>query len=350
MGEKIKVLVVDDQAIIRSILERALNASDDIEVVGKAADAYEARDKIIELRPDVMTLDVEMPKMNGVQFLRKLMPQYPMPVVMVSSHTKEGQQITLEALESGAVDFVPKPDGSEGSMEVTFEELREKVRIASKTNLGKWKRAQKISAERKVIRKPERHKKIKDYVVIGASTGGTTALRDIITSLPADFPATVVVQHMPEGFTKLFADRLEQISEVKVKEAVHGDQLKSGHVLVAPGDFQLELEKKGADIFVVLSKKDKMSGHRPSVDMLFRSAADILPPKKTIGVILTGMGKDGAQGMKIMHDKGIFTIGQDKDSCIVYGMPAEAYSIGAVDIQLPLEKIAEGLVSRVHGD
>ena len=344
--KKIKVLVVDDQALIRSIIQRGLQSSEDIEVVAKAGDAYEARDKIIEFQPDVVTLDVEMPKMNGLDFLKKLMPQYPIPVVMVSSLTRDGQSTTLEALEAGAVDFVAKPDGTEGSMQLMIETLADKIRIAATVDVSKYKK--KEVPRRSVATPASQLESEIRMIAIGASTGGTTALKDILCELPADIPGTVIVQHMPEGFTKMFAERLNQLCAMEVKEAEDGDEVKKGRVLIAPGDKNMYVEKKGGKFVVKIKIDDKVSGHRPSVDALFHSIAAIGTCENILGVILTGMGKDGAAGITAMRDKGATTIGQDQDSCVVYGMPREAFLLGGIEKQIALEHIAGAMIKVIH--
>ncbi|MCK6382039.1 MAG: chemotaxis response regulator protein-glutamate methylesterase [Leptospiraceae bacterium] len=346
MSKKIRVLIVDDQAIIRSILSRGLSKSDQIEVIGTASNAYEARDKIVELQPDVLTLDVEMPKMNGVEFLKKLIPQYYIPVVMVSSFTSEGQSITLEALDAGAVDFVTKPLGEEGGMERTINELTEKVIIASKANIKSTKTKKILAKEKKLSQKKISETNVR-LIAIGASTGGTNALRDILIELPEGLPPIVIVQHMPEGFTKLFAQRLNLLSALEVVEAKSGDVLKDGVAYVAPGgESHLAIKEKNKSICVEIFQGEKVSGHRPSVDVLFQSIAETSICKNTIGVILTGMGKDGAYGLKKMFEQGSFTIGQDEKTCVVYGMPREAYLSGAISVQMPLDSIVEELVSQ----
>ncbi len=347
MAKKIRVLIVDDQSVIRSILAKGLSEFPDIEVIGKAADAWEARDLIVEHEPDVVTLDVEMPKMNGLQFLKKLMPQYPLPIIMVSSLTQEGQTTTIEALESGAVDFVAKPDGSDGSMPKMISELYEKIVVASKVDVSGWK----VEKNAPKIKKPA-VKKLNltsrnhiSLIAIGASTGGTTALIEIITSLPQNMPGIVIVQHMPEGFTRMFANRLNTLSELEVKEAEDLEEIKPGKVLIAPGDRHLLVEKSSMGHRVRLSSAEKVTGHRPSVDAMFSSIADLSIARETLGIILTGMGKDGAQGLCKMRERGSKTIGQDAASCVVYGMPREAYLQGGVEKQVSLSQIPEAIIS-----
>lgn len=358
MDTKIRVLVVDDQSVIRSILTKGLSASPYIEVVASAKDAWEARDRIVELAPDVMTLDLEMPRMNGLEFLKKLMPQHQMPVIMVSSHAKEGQSITLESLEAGAVDFVTKPDGSEGSMEKMIHDLIEKVIAASQVNLKQIESLVKkspnstvTSSIRKEVIKPSntRNKHI-SLVAIGTSTGGTTALREILTVLPSDMPAIVVVQHMPEGFTKLFADRLSELSHMEVKEAEEGDEILPGRILIAPGGGHLVIKRKGSGYCAGILYTEKANGHRPSVDVLFESIANLPICKSTLGVILTGMGKDGAVGITHMKKNGSITFGQDEASSVIYGMPREAFELGGIDRQISLGRMAYEIVHQVFSN
>lgn len=341
---KIKVLVVDDQALVRNILEKGLNAFENLEVVGKAADAFEARDLIVELNPDVVSLDIEMPKMNGLDFLKKLMPQYPLPVVIVSSHTSEGRQITLDALDAGAVDFVTKPDGDLGSMNRMISELSEKLITAAGADLSRWKKERKTDRIRHENRNSVSGKKY-SLIAIGASTGGTVALKAILSELPADMPGIVVVQHMPEGYTRMFADRLNAYTELEIKEAEDGDIIRGGIVLIAPGDQHMRVVRSGLGYAVSLDRKDKVSGHRPSVDVLFRSISELPVCRKTVGIILTGMGRDGAQGLLEMRKHGSRTIGQDEESCVVYGMPREAFVLGAVERQVSLHSIPDDLCS-----
>jgi two-component system chemotaxis response regulator CheB len=346
MSKKIRVLIVDDQAVVRSFLAKGLSEFPEIEVIGKAGDAWEARDLIVEHEPDVVTLDVEMPKMNGLQFLKKLMPQYPLPIIMVSSLTQEGQSTTIEALESGAVDFVAKPDGSEGSMPKMISELHEKIIIASKVDVSGWKVEKsapkaKKPATKKLNLTSRNHISL---IAIGASTGGTTAIIEIISSLPQNMPGIIIVQHMPEGFTRMFANRLNTLSELEVKEAEDFEEIKPGKVLIAPGDKHLLIEKSSMGHRVRLSNGEKVTGHRPSVDAMFSSISEISIARETLGIILTGMGKDGAEGLRKMRDRGSKTIGQDQASCVVYGMPREAFLLGGVEKQVPLSEIPEAII------
>jgi two-component system chemotaxis response regulator CheB len=344
---KVRVLVVDDSALVREILSRGLATDPAIEVVGTASDPYAARDKIVQLRPDVLTLDVEMPKMDGVEFLRKLMPQFPLPVLMVSALTQRGKQITFEALEAGAVDFVTKPstDVARGLSEM-IRELREKVKAVARADVSHWKRKQGEPAAPKV------HRPIKSMalaestdkvIAIGASTGGTEAIRKIIRTLPGDTPGVVIVQHMPAGFTKMFAERLNEQSAMEVREAQSGDRVMTGRVLIAPGDYHMELKRSGGIYQVQCDSGEKVCGHRPSVEVLFKSVAKYAG-RNSIGVMLTGMGADGADGMVAMRESGARTIAQDEASCVVFGMPKEAYARGGAEKLVPLDNIADELM------
>ncbi|AWW26405.1 chemotaxis response regulator protein-glutamate methylesterase [Acetobacterium sp. KB-1] len=336
LKQRIKVLIVDDSLVFRESLSREISKDPDIEVVGTATDPYMARDLIIKLKPDVLTLDVEMPKMNGIEFLKKLMPQYPLPVIVVSSVSKN----VLDALDAGAVEFVTKPNVSRpGGMASFVNELIIKIKIASTAKVGNRKSDytpshpianQGIDTQSRII-------------AIGASTGGTDAIHTVISGLPRDMPPIIIVQHMPPVFTKLYAERLNNTCELEVKEAADGDDLRPGRVLIAPGSYQMRLAKRGPGYSVKCTQEEKVSGHCPSVDVLFDSVADVAG-KQSLGVILTGMGRDGANGLLKMHKKGAYTIGQDEKSSIVYGMPMVAYNIGAVDKQLSLERIADEII------
>jgi two-component system chemotaxis response regulator CheB len=337
MRKKIRVLIVDDSLVFREMLSRKLAVDTGIEVVGKASSSYEARDMIIELKPDVMTLDVEMPKMNGIEFLKKLMPQYPLPTVVVSSSPNR----VFEALESGAVDFVEKPES--GKLDFFISELMIKIKIAATARVGHYK----IRNSRPVNTGALNAKFNRQVIAIGASTGGTKALNELLMKFHRNMPGIVVVQHMPEVFTKLFADRLNNDMAMEVKEAAHGDEVFPGRVLIAPGGKHMRVNKNSRGFFVELENEtptNKVSGHCPSVDVLFDSVADRVG-NNAYGIILTGMGKDGAQGLLQMRQRGGRTIGQDKESCVVYGMPKVAYEVGAVEKQAPLSQIYDTLWS-----
>ena len=338
----IRVLIVDDSATARAVLKDILSSDPMIEVVATAADAYIARDKIVELKPDVVCLDVEMPRMDGITFLKKLMHYMPVPVVMVSSLTQSGAKTTLDALEAGAVDFVPKPHSYiyDGKDEMRAE-LLEKVKNAAKAKV--FQRVIRTHEQANSTSLAETTNKI---VAIGASTGGTEALKDVLMALPRNAPGTVVVQHMPANFTGAFAARLNTLCAMEIREACNGDSIVPGVVLIAPGDYHMVVRRSGARYYVEIGSGDKVSGHRPSADVLLNSVAKIAGAN-AIGVILTGMGGDGARGLLAMRNAGAKTIGQDEASCVVYGMPKVAYDIGAVEKQLPLLKVAQGILDMI---
>jgi two-component system, chemotaxis family, protein-glutamate methylesterase/glutaminase len=328
---KIKVLIIDDSLMFRESLARGIEVDPAITVVGTAPDPFKARDMILDLEPDVLTLDIEMPRMNGIEFLRQLMPQYPIPVVVVSSLSDN----VFNALNAGAVDFVVKPDSSlTKGLEVMISELIVKVKIASIAKIGPNKSGRVMDG---TLRHPPINKG-QSILAIGASTGGTEAIYNVLKMCPEDMPPTVVVQHMPPVFTRMYAERLNGSLKMSVKEATHGDMLKPGLVLIAPGDHQMKLIKNGQHYYVDVRKGEKVNGHCPSVDVLFDSVAKLMGPN-AIGVILTGMGGDGAKGLLSMRKSGARTIGQDEQSCVVYGMPKVAYDIGAVEKQTSLLEI-----------
>ena len=344
MKKAVRVLVVDDSALVREILSSGLNADPDIQVVGTATDPFNARDKIVKLHPDVLTLDVEMPRMDGVDFLRQLMPQFPLPVVMVSALTERGQKITLEALDSGAVDFVTKPSTNLAQgLQTMMVQLCAKVKIAATANVSHWKG-----------RKPGRKVKqaighaltasTNQAIIIGASTGGTEAIREVVTRFPVTTPGVVIVQHMPAGFTRLFAERLNELAQMQVKEAQDGDSVIPGRVLVAPGEMHLEVIRSGGSYKVKCAPGEKVNGHCPSVEVLMNSAAKALG-KHAVGVMLTGMGRDGAKGLKAMRETGARTMAQDEKTSVVFGMPKVAWDIGAAERLVPLDKIADTVLN-----
>ncbi len=337
--------MVDDSAIVRGILSKGLELDPDIEVVGSASDPYFARDKIMKLRPDVLTLDVEMPKMDGVEFLRRLMPQYPLPTVMVSSLTERGKEITLQALEAGAVDFVTKPttDIARG-LNGMLDELRSKVKIASRANVSSWKNMQYKPAKTLSSRYSALAESTDKVIAIGASTGGTEAIRQILTQLPANVPGGVIVQHMPAGFTSIFAKSLNQQCAITVKEAEPGDRVMQGRFLIAPGSFHMTVKRSGGIYEVECNKNEKVCGHRPSVEILFQSVAKYVG-KNAIGVILTGMGNDGADGLVSMREAGALTIAQDEATSVVFGMPKVAFERGGTDKLVPLHKVVSEVMS-----
>ena len=321
----IRVLVVDDSLMFRKLLVQGLNADPNIEVVADVEDVYAARDAILKFKPDVMTLDVEMPKMNGIEFLKRLMPQYPLPVVMISSLNNK----VFDALEAGAVDFVNKPSNMTREQLNVFlsQELAAKVKIASTAKVGRLKRVDTPAGGKDRI------------VAIGASTGGTEAIFEVVKRFKRDIPGVVIVQHMPPGFTKMYAERLNNQCEVACKEAETGDRVMQGQVLLAPGDRQMRLVKMADGYQVECRGTERVSGHCPSVDVLFSSVAKAAG-SKAVGVILTGMGSDGSKGLLEMRNAGALTVGQDEATCVVYGMPKVAFDIGAVQQQAPVTEIA----------
>jgi two-component system chemotaxis response regulator CheB len=336
---KIRVLVVDDSPLFREAMVRGISADPAIEVVGTASDSYSARDKIIDLEPDVLTLDVVMPKMSGIEFLKKLMPQYPLPVVVVSSVSSS----VFDALEAGAVDFVTKPGASPEAFKAFISELTIKIKIATTAKVGQRKKEYSGASIFSVSGGEMRS----SIIAIGASTGGTDAIFQVIKDLPRETPGIVVVQHMPPKFTAMYAERLNNTCRMEVKEAENGDEVTRGRVLIAPGDFHMELKRDRNRHYVKCFKGEKVNGHCPSVDVLFNSVAENAP-RNSIGIILTGMGKDGAKGLLNMRKKGHFTIGQDEKTCVVYGMPMVAYNIGAVALQAPLDKIGGILIEHLR--
>lgn len=337
LEKKIKLLIVDDSILFRETLAKFFINDKLIEVVDKASDPYEARDKIVALRPDVITLDVEMPKMNGIQFVRKLIPQYPVPTVIVSSAPIKA----FDALDAGAVDYVKKPMiKTPKDMEAFAAELRVKILTASQAKVIQKKTPTMKTVSGHTISKEALARNPQTIIAMGASTGGTDALQTVLTSMPANSPPIVIVQHMPPGFTKMFADRLNKICAVEIREAQDGDRLSNGVALIAPGDFHMELHKDAKGYFVKIVYGEKVSSHRPSVDYLFDSVAKVAG-KNAIGVIMTGMGSDGADGMVKMRQQGAFTIGQDKETCVVYGMPMTAFMRGGCSVQAPLDKISK---------
>ena len=394
--EKIKLLIVDDSILFREILTRYIKLDDMIEIVGTAGDAYSARDMILQYEPDVMTLDLEMPRMNGVDFLQKLLPQYYIPTIAISSSDNR----KTECMQAGAVDFLRKPVSSTNSSMMVFADtLSKAVHKAYNSNHPNSKiDANKASvpvqntqaadvtssaassafstaasaaaavktltsASAQTVSKPNpapaavptpvstgKHAKLKKseaIIALGASTGGTEALEKVIKNFPADTPPVIIVQHMPAGFTKLFSERLNRSCQMRVKEAQDGDRLERGLIVVGAGEYHLRLCKDAKGWYVSSKPGEKVSGHCPSVDVMFNSVADVAGPL-AIGAIFTGMGRDGADGLLRMRKAGAFTIGQDKETCVVYGMPMEAYNCGAVEVQAPLQKIAEIILNQLY--
>jgi len=335
--KRVRVLVVDDSLLFREVIASGIGKDRGIEVVGTAKDAYDARDKIIELEPDVMTLDVEMPRMNGIEFLKRLMPQYPIPVVVVSAVSDN----VFDALNAGAVDFVTKMNSTSGTnMDIFINELIIKVKIASMAKIGQIKKdVPKENPKTKINSRSSN-----TIIAIGASTGGTQAILEVIKDFPRNMPGIVITQHMPPVFTKMYADRLNNLCHMEVKEAENGDVVCPGRILIAPGDRQMELNRRGNNYYVECFTGDKVNGHCPSVDVLFNSVAE-KAGSNSIGIILTGMGYDGAKGLLKMKQKGAFTIGQDEQSSVVYGMPKVAFDIGAVTKQTTLINIPQLIYS-----
>lgn len=351
MPKPITVLIVDDSALIRQMFQEMLSSAPDIEVLDTASDPYDAREKIKRLNPDVLTLDIEMPKMDGLSFLEKIMSLRPMPVIMVSTLTQKGADATIRALEIGAYDYISKPVFSQtrDTIGALRDELIEKVRGAASANIKKVKSfhpsadsAASVCAFKPAFGAQRR------IIAIGASTGGVEALREVFIRMPANSPPVVVTQHMPEAFTKSFAARLNGMSQMEISEATNHARLKDGCAYIAPGNLHLKIARIGEEHVCKLEDAPQVSGHRPSVDVLFRSVAESVGDS-AIGVILTGMGKDGAEGMKAMRDNGSYNIGQSKASCVVYGMPQVAFSVGATHIELPVHEIPAAVLKLCEG-
>lgn len=339
----IRVLIVDDSALVRALLTEIVRAQPDMEIVGAARDPYAARTLVREANPDVITLDVEMPRMNGLEFLARLMQLRPTPVLMISSLTERGAEVTMRALELGAVDFVAKPRlGIAGGLEAAAEEIVSKIRMAARARVRRAPAGPRPAAALPAAGFSGTEK----LVFIGASTGGTEAIRDVLASFPPDFPGTLITLHMPPGFTQRYAERLDRSCRITVREARDGEPVLAGHAYVAPGDHHLRVARSGSDYLVRVSQDGPVNRHRPSVDVLFSSAAKCAGPN-AIGVLLTGMGKDGARALLEMRQAGAWTIAQDEASCIVFGMPREAIALGAAHEVLPVDRIAESIAHRL---
>lgn len=340
---KIRVLIVDDSILFRKTLELHLSADPYIQIIGTAVDSFDAMEKIKQLQPDVVTLDVEMPKVNGIEFLKKLMPVHPLPVVVVSSLPINA----LDALDAGAVDFVRKPAvQSSSDLNNFFRELIVKVKIASTARVGR--KAAPVATLGKLTAPASLLRPVNDVVIaIGASTGGTEAILAVVRELPAATPGIVIVQHMPPVFTKMYAERLNKICKMSVKEAEPGDRVERGKIIIAAGEYHMRLAKDARGFYIRSENGAKVNGHCPSVEVLFDSVATVAG-NRSIGVILTGMGADGARGLLNMRHQGAYTIGQDKESCVVYGMPMVAFNIGGVTKQLPLDQIGDELIRRLN--
>ena len=333
--KKIKVLVVDDSLLFREVLSRGLSSNPHIDVVAKAVDPFDARDKILKFRPDVMTCDVQMPKMNGIDFIRRLLPQYSLPVIVVSTVS----EAVLDAMNAGAVDFVAKPDmRSIEKVEYFINDIIDKIKIAARAHVIEGKNIRLYSSLIKTAIKTDK------VIAIGASTGGTQAINRVLEEFPAQMPPIVIVQHIPALFSQMFAKRLDNSLSLNVKEARGGEFLEPGKVFIAPGDRHMKLARIGRRLKVELFDSEKVNGHKPSVDVLFESVAKECC-ENAVGVILTGMGYDGAKGLLAMKRKGAATIGQDEKSSVVYGMPKVAFNIGAVKKQVSLERIPQEICS-----
>ncbi|MEW6693885.1 MAG: chemotaxis response regulator protein-glutamate methylesterase [Pseudomonadota bacterium] len=375
MSQKIKVVVVDDSALVRSLLTEIINKQPDMVCVGTASDPLAAREIIRERNPDVITLDVEMPKMDGLEFLARLMRLRPTPVVMVSTLTEQGAETTLRALELGAVDFVAKPRiGVASGLQQLADDIVEKIRIAARAHVRRHVAppapvtpvpaastlhggsAPSGGATSPTVAgaatgaaapaAPRIGLSTEKVICIGASTGGTEAIKEILMELPSDAPAVVITQHMPPGFTASFAARLDSLCRIRVAEARDGERILPGHAYIAPGGKQFSVARSGSNYVAVVDDSPPVNRHKPSVEVLFRSCARVLGPN-AIGVMLTGMGADGATAMKEMHDAGAYTIAQDEASCVVFGMPKMAIQAGGVDVVLPLKQIARAIMERV---
>ncbi|WP_426577024.1 protein-glutamate methylesterase/protein-glutamine glutaminase [Xenorhabdus stockiae] len=340
---KITVLCVDDSALMRQIMREIINSHPDMEVVDCAPDPFVARDLIKKHNPQVLTLDVEMPRMDGIDFLEKLMRLRPMPVVMVSSLTGKGSEITLKALELGAVDFVTKPQlGIREGMLAYSELIAEKIRAAAQAKVSTMKPVDKVDAPLsfKPLLSSEK------LIAVGASTGGTEAIKNLLQPLPVTSPALLITQHMPSGFTRSFAERLNKLSQITVKEAEDGERVLPGHAYIAPGDRHMELCRSGANYQIMTSSAPPVNRHRPSVDVLFRSVAKYAG-RNAVGVILTGMGSDGAAGLLEMKKAGAYTLAQSEASCVVFGMPRAAIQLGAVDDVMDLQKLSRTMLAKI---
>ena len=335
---KTKVLIVDDSALIRSVMSEIVNSQPDLEVVATAPDPLVARELIKKHNPDVLTLDVEMPKMDGLDFLEKLMRLRPMPVLMVSSLTERGSEITMRALELGAVDFVTKPKISiQSGMREYADMIADKIRAAARARIAPRSRAPSVpSAPLSALRSPLISSE--KLIIIGASTGGTEAIREFLMQMPSDCPGILIAQHMPEGFTSSFARRLDSLCRISVVESAGNERVLPGHAYIAPGHSHLLLTRSGANYMTRIEQSPPVNRHRPSVDVLFRSAA-LAAGKNAVGVILTGMGKDGAAGMLEMRQAGAHNFAQDEASCVVFGMPREAIALGAAHDVGPLQAL-----------
>ncbi|MEK2646881.1 protein-glutamate methylesterase/protein-glutamine glutaminase [Bdellovibrio sp. BCCA] len=348
MAQKIRVLIVDDSAVIRKLLEKIFSSASDMEVVGTASDPYIARDKLVTLKPDVMTLDVEMPRMDGISFLEKVMQHFPTRTIIFSSLAKTGSETYLRALEAGAIEIMEKPsiDVSQ-SLESLSQTILEKVRAVAKARINPIKKVIPASGPVKKISPTSLARTTHQLIAVASSTGGTEALKVFLSGMPADIPGTLIVQHMPPGFTKSFAENLNNLFPFEVKEAQEGDQVVPGRVLIAPGNYHMEITRSGAFYYVKLHQGPALHSVRPAADYLMKSVAKYVG-KNALGVVLTGMGKDGAEGLLEMKNAGAYTVAQNEETCVVYGMPAAAVALGAADKILPLDKIAGDLLGQIQ--
>jgi len=337
----INVLIVDDSAVVRKVMTAELSRYDDINIVGTAVDPFVARDKIVKLKPDVITLDMEMPRMDGLSFLAKLMKHYPIPVVVLSSLTPKNSEIALKALDLGAIEVLCKPGAAYSTKDIS-RSLARAIRAAASARLDRTEIKQK-TARKKVDYASLLSQTTHKVVAIGASTGGTKAIEAVLREMPGTLPGTVIVQHMPENFTKSFADRLNEVCEMEVREAKDGDRVVPGVALIAPGNHHMVLKRSGAQYMVGLKDGPRVHYQRPAVDVLFQTVARVAG-KNAVGVILTGMGADGAKGLLAMHAAGAYTIAQDEATSIVFGMPKEAIKLGAADKVLPLYDVSGAII------
>ncbi|MBR08319.1 MAG: chemotaxis response regulator protein-glutamate methylesterase [Rickettsiales bacterium] len=343
--KKVKVLIIDDSALVRNTLSSIFNSDDEIQVIGTASDPYVAVEKLREEVPDVISLDVEMPRMDGITFLSKLMSQHPIPVVIISTLTERSAENAILAMEYGAVEVIAKPKlGTKQHLESARAQLCNKIKAASMSHVRRRgvPKYKNIVPPRNTNSSPLQTTEI--VIAIGASTGGTEAIRTILMDMPLDCPGIIITQHMPEVFTSQFAKRLDQLCSINVREAKHGDTVLRGTALIAPGHSHMCLKRSGTRYYVELNQEPLVNNHRPSVDVLFRSVAQYAG-KNSIGVILTGMGGDGAKGLKELYDQGAYTIAQNESSCVVYGMPKEAVKLGAVTASVSLEKITNQIIN-----
>jgi two-component system chemotaxis response regulator CheB len=338
--KKIKVLIVDDSALIRSLMTHIINSQPDLTTVGAACDALTAREMIRTLNPDVITLDIEMPHMDGLDFLERLMRLRPTPVLMVSTFTEAGSDAALRALELGALDFIAKPKADiQRGMHLFADEIAQKIRVAAHSSVRRLPAAQLQPSAVVLPMLANRYASSEKVIFIGASTGGTEAIRNVLLQLPPDAPAIMITQHMPPGFTRHFANRLNSVCRITVKEAEQGELVLPGHAYIAPGSRHMLLERSGANYVVTLTDTNPVNRHRPSVEVLFRSAARHVG-RNAVGIMLSGMGKDGASAMVEMKQMGAYNIAQNEATCVIFGMPREAIALGAVDAILPLQDIA----------